>query len=137
MEAILAIKVLQLSDCCREQANKVSRNEVSPCVPKFLYRSQGKESVTFPPRACRTQELHLSTPQSSGLNSLGEEEWENPSSQSRYLSFFCCVSLPPHANENVSTLQCWGTSCRCVSDTQINEWSKEGNPATLGYLFTQ
>lgn len=52
-------------------------------------------------------------------------EQENPGCQCRHLSlFFCCVSLLSHANENVSTFQRLGTSCRCVSDAQLNEWSK-------------
>lgn len=48
-----------------------------------------------------------------------------PCCQSRHLSLFsCCVSLLSHANKNVSTFQCLGTSCRCVSDAQLNKWSK-------------
>jgi len=41
------MKFLQLSDCCREQANNVRRDEVSPCVLRFLYRSHGNGSVIF------------------------------------------------------------------------------------------
>lgn len=104
----------------KQHMKKKQETRCSLCVPKLLVKSHGNDSINFPLRA---QELHLSTPQPLAWTP-GMKEQENP-------GFFCCVSLLPHANEKVSALQCWGTSCRCVSDAQFNEWSKVANPDTF------